>query len=255
MNVESEVASLKEEVARLRTELNQLTQFIQYQPPGEDDAGQPSAACISIRCAFFQLVHPSHPNQSRINIMSTDDGAFIALLGKDEKTRVLLQVEDDQTEVSLYGNDRHYKASLRADQAEPVLELYGKEEKIGVQLRVLPESDCGQVGVCQAGKARAIMKATANGGAISAVHDDGHPRITMVSTENNGELFAVTPDMKVGVKIAADGIDGGFITVNRANGQAGIILSNTPVGGTVIVNDQQGTITGHLPNFGSAETG
>lgn len=254
MNVETEIAALKTEVARLRQQMNQLTQFIQYQPPGEDDNGRPSAAYITIRCAIFQLVHPTNPNQSQVNIMSSDEGAFIALLGKDERTRVLMQVENDTAEVSLFGNDKHYKASLRADQAEPVLELYGKEGKIGVQCRVLPEADCGQMGVCQAGNSRAVMRATAAGGAISAVHDDGHARITMVSTESNGELFAVTPDMKIGVKVAANGIDGGFITINRANGQAGVILSNTPVGGTVIVNDYNGNITDHLPKFGSNET-
>jgi hypothetical protein len=67
------------------------------------------------------------------------------------------------------------------------------------------------------------------------------------STATNGELFAVTPDMKIGVKIAADGLDGGFITVNRANGKAGVILSNTAIGGTVIVQDQHAKITDHLP--------
>ncbi len=118
---------------------------------------------------------------------------------------------------------------------------------MGLLLKVETESGRGQVGVCEAGRPRAIVKATPTGGALSAVHDDGHSRITMVSTENNGELLAVTPDMKVGVKIAADGVDGGYITVNRANGKAGVILSNTPIGGAVIVKDHGGQITGHLP--------
>ena len=91
------------------------------------------------------------------------------------------------------------------------------------------------------------MKATEKGAAISAVHDDGHARITLVSTQNNGEMFAVTPDMKIGVKIAADAMDGGLITVNRANGKAGVIISNTPIGGTVMVEDAHGKITGCLP--------
>jgi hypothetical protein len=69
----------------------------------------------------------------------------------------------------------------------------------------------------------------------------------MVSELDNGHLMAVTPDMQVGVKILANGMDGGLITVNRANGKAGVILSNTPVGGTVVVQDKLGTITGHLP--------
>ena len=247
MNTETEIESLKQEVARLRREMDEYRQFIRYQPPGEDDDGLPSAAYITIRCAIFQLAHPSDPNRSQVNIMGGKDGAFVAVLGKDERTRVVMNVENDVPELSLFGPDNQYKAGLRFTQGEPWFELYGKEGKIGVQLRVVGEEGRGQVGVCESGKARAIMKATELGGVLSAVHDDGHARITMASSENNGELCAVTPDMKIGVKIAANGIDGGFITVNRANGHAGVILSNTPVGGTVIVQDQHANITGHLP--------
>jgi hypothetical protein len=42
-------------------------------------------------------------------------------------------------------------------------------------------------------------------------------RITMVSQLENGYLMVVTPDMKVWVKIAADGLDGGVIPVNNQN--------------------------------------
>jgi hypothetical protein len=109
--------------------------------------------------------------------------------------------------------------------------------------------DAGQVGVCEAGKARAIMKATEKGAVISAVHADGHARIPMMSELNNGERLAVTPGMKVGVKIAAFGLDGGFICVNNRHGKAGVILSNVGVGGTVIVQDPQGNIIDHRPGL------
>lgn len=247
MNTETELAALQQEVARLRQELNELKQFIHYHPPFVDDDGAKCAAHITLQCAAFQLIHPSDPSRSQVNMMCSPDGAFVSVLGKDERTRVLMQVDKDVPELSLFGGDNQYKVTLRYDQGEPWLELFGKEGKLGVQLRVVGDEARGQVGVCEAGKARAIMKATEQGGAVSAVHDDGHSRITMVSSEANGELFAVTPDMKVGVKIAADGIDGGYITINRANGKAGVILSNTPVGGTVIVQDHAGKITGYLP--------
>lgn len=247
MKAENELADLKQEVTRLRREMDELRQFLHYHPPGTGDLDQPEAAYLSIRCAIFQLAHPSNPNLSQVNIIGGRNGAFVSVMGQDEKTRVLMQVDKDVPEVSLFGADSQYKASLRYTLGEPWFELYGKEGKIGVQLRAVGDEGRGQIGVCAAGKARAIMKATEQGGVVSAVHDDGHARITMVSTESNGELFAVTPDMKIGVKIAADGLDGGFITVNRANGKAGVILSNTPLGGTVMVNDHAGNITGTLP--------
>jgi len=247
MNAESELAALKQEVARLRREMDEYRQFIHYQPPGEGDDGKPEAGYLTIRCAFFMLVHPSNPNRSQVNIMGGRDGAFVSVMGSDEKTRLVMNVEKNVPEFNMMDKDGQYKASLRLDKGEPALELYGKDGKIGVQLKVLGAEGRGQIGVCEAGKARAVMKATEKGAAISAVHDDGHARITLVSSQNNGEMFAVTPDMKIGVKIAADAIDGGLITVNRANGKAGVIISNTPIGGTVVVQDHSGKITGHLP--------
>ena len=247
MNTETEINTLKQEVTLLRQEMNELKQFIHYHPAYEDDDGLKCSAHITMRCAIFQLIHPSNPGWSQVNLMGGKTGAFIAVSGKDERTRVLMQVDNDVPELSLFGKDNQYKACLRLDKGEPSFELYGKENKIGVQLKVVDEEGRGQVGVCEAGQPRAIMKATNIGAAISVVHDDGHARITMVGTPNNGELLAVTPDMKIGVKIAANGLDGGLITVNRANGKAGVILSNTAIGGTVMVQDQHGNITGHLP--------
>ena len=247
MNTETEINALKQEVARLRQEMNELKQFIRYNPPGEDDDGQPCSAYITIRCAIFQLAHPSDPSRSLVNIMGGKDGAFVSLLGKDERPRLLLNMENGVPELNLFGDDNQYKASLRLDQGEPAFELYCQEGKLAVQLKAVGEEGHGQVGVCAAGKPRAVMKSTEKGAAISVVHDDGHARVTMVSELDNGHLMAVTPDMQVGVKILANGMDGGLITVNRANGKAGVILSNTPVGGTVVVQDKLGTITGHLP--------
>ena len=247
MNTETEINALKQEVAQLRREMNELKQFIHYHPAYEDDDGLNCSAYITMQCAIFQLIHPSHPGWSQINLMGGKNGAFVAVCGKDERTRVLMQVDNDVPEVSLFGKDNQYKACLRLDKGEPSFELYGQEGKIGVQLKALGEAGLGQIGVCADGKPRAVMKATEPGAAISVVHDDGHARVTMVSELNNGEILAVTPDMKIGVKIAANGLDGGLITVNRANGKAGVILSNTPLGGTVIVQDQHANITGHLP--------
>jgi hypothetical protein len=247
MNTETEIESLKKEVARLRQEMDEYRQFIRYQPPGEGDDGKPNDAYITIRCAIFQLVHPGDSGRSQINIMGGKTGAFVAIMGKDEKTRIMMNVENDVPELSLLGDDRFHKASLRMGNGEPAFELYGPGGKVAVQLSAGGAEGRGQVGVCEAGKPRAVMKATDIGAAISVVHDDGHARVTMVSQLDNGEILAVTPDMKVGVKIAANGMDGGFITVNRANGKAGVILSNTPLGGTVIVQDQHAKITGHLP--------
>jgi len=253
MNLETEIETLKQEVARLRQEMNEYRQFIHYHPPGKDDDDLDCPAYLTIRCSILSVVNPSPPGQSQINIIASRLGPYIALMGKDEKTRILFQLEKDQPEVSLMGDDHQYKASLRVNKDEPSFELYGPEGKIGVQLTVLGAEGRGQVGVLEAGKARAVMKATEKGAAISAVHDDGHARITMVSELENGHLLAVTPDMKVGVKIAADGLDGGLVTVNNRHGKPGVVLSNFGFGGTVVVNDFKGQRMDSLPNLDTNE--
>ena len=251
MNTETEIETLKKEVARLRREMDEYRQFIHYHPPGKDDDDRDCPAYLTIRCSILTVVNPSPPSQTQIFIIGSRLGPSFMMVGQDEKTRILMQLEKDQPEISLLGDDHQHKACLRVDNGEPSFELYAKESKIGVQLKVVGKEGRGQVGVCEAGKARAVMKATDTGAAISAVHDDGHARITMVSQLENGHLMAVTPDMKVGVKIAADGLDGGVITVNNRNGKPGVILSNIGIGGAVVVQDPHGNIIGQLP---SAET-
>ena len=248
MNAESEIAALKQEVTRLRREMDELKQFIRYNPPGAGDDGKPEAAYITIRCAIFTLAHPAHPDHSLINIMgSRDKGAFLSLMGPDGKTQVLLRVEKDVPEVSLFGKDGQYGATLRLENGEPELGLHGRKGRLGVMLRVQGDEERGQVGVCEAGKPRAVMQARDTGGGVSVVHDDGHARVTMTSEVASGDLMVVTPDMKVGVKISSNGQEGGFITVNRSNGRPGIILSNIATGGAVIVNNAHGKRIASLP--------
>jgi hypothetical protein len=255
METKNEISQLKQEVARLRREMDELKQFIRYNPAGTGDDDKPEAAYLTIRCAIFQLAHPANPSLTQINMMgSREGGALIAVMGKDEKTRVLLQVDKDVPEVSLFGADGKYGATMRLDKGEPELDLYGRQGKLGVIMKVAGEEERGQIGVCEAGKPRAVMQArTTGGGGISVVHDDGHPRVAITSEPASGDILVVTPDMKTGVKISSDGLDGGFITVNRANGKAGIILSNVVTGGVVIVNDPQGKIMASLPSPGSRD--
>lgn len=248
MNTETDLATLQQEVARLRREMNELRQFIHYHPPGTGDDDQPQSAYLDINCTFFSIFHPDNPSLTQARIMAGPNGACITLAGKDEKTRLLLVVEKDVPELSLFSKAGQYAATLRVENGEPQFDLFGRQGQGGVQMTVAGEEQHGQVGVCAAGRPRAVMKSTETGGAISAVHDDGHPRITVISTEENGELLAVSQDMKVGVKISANGPDGGFISVNHQNGKAGVIIGTTALCGAVLVNDKEGKMIKALPS-------
>jgi hypothetical protein len=249
MYAESEIAELKQQITRLRREMDELKQFIRYYPPGEGDDGKPEGAYLTIACTCFQLVHPARPGQSLITMLCSPDGdASIAIAGRDEKTRVLLQVDKDVPEVTLFSKPGQYGATLRVDKGEPALELYGRKGKLGVLLKVPGDEERGQAGVLEAGKPRAVMQATKIGGGISVVHDDGHARVSITSRVDSGDLLMVTPDMQVGVKISSHGQEGGFITVNRSNGKAGVIISNIATGGAVIVHDKRGKLIASLPS-------
>jgi predicted ribosome-associated RNA-binding protein Tma20 len=53
--------------------------------------------------------------------------------------------------------------------------------------------------------------------------------------------------MQPGVKISASSPNGGYITVNRTNGKAGVIIACTPMSGAVVVNDAKGKLLASLP--------
>jgi len=250
MDTENEIAALKQEVARLRQEMNELRQFIHYHPPGLGDDDQPQSAYLDINCTFFRVFHPDHPGWGQAYLMGGPDGPSFTMAGKDEKTRIGLNVEKDVPELNLFGKAGQYGATLRVENGDPQFNLFGQQGNVGVQMRVEGPEERGQLGVCEAGKPRAGMRAAPFGGAVSAVHDDGHSRITMISTEDNGELLAVSQDMKPGVKISANGPDGGFITVNHQNGTAGVILGTTAQSGGIILNDPQGNVVATLPGPG-----
>lgn len=252
-DVQTEIETLKKEIVLLREQLKQLTRFIHYRPASEDDDGRPLTEHLFINCCGLMLADPRSPGKHQVHLMTSTDGPFLNFFDTDEKVRVHLSVQKGLPEISLRRQEEQRverAIELRDEQGNAALNLFAKQDKVAVQIRADGQTADGLVGVCHAGKARAVMKSVNDTGCISAVHDDGHARITMLGSPSNGELLAVTPDMKVGVKIQSDALDGGLITVNRANGKAGIIISNTPIGGTVIVNDPQGNISGTLPVIG-----
>jgi hypothetical protein len=63
----------------------------------------------------------------------------------------------------------------------------------------------------------------------------------MISTEEKGgEVFTVTPDMQMGVKITGEIPGGGTVIVNHTNGKAGVILGCVQDRGAVIIKDSKG---------------
>ena len=71
------------------------------------------------------------------------------------------------------------------------------------------------------------------------------------STANGyGEITALTPDMKVGVKLTSGAAQGGFIAVNRPNEKPAVAVFATDAGGVVWANDAKGKLVARLPGVG-----
>jgi hypothetical protein len=217
----SELTELKKEVAELKREINDLLQHFGVE---RFEGGQKN---VNLLCSAITLFNPHDPNQIQGMLCGDADGPILSLWGKDGKPRVTIRVDKDSI---------------------PSIQLFQPGHKIAVHIG---QDDLGMasVGVLDQGRPRAVMKASEATGIISAVHNGGHARVTMVSQENSGDLFLINPDMKVAVKLSTQGQhDEGFVTVNHSNGKAAVIISALKEHGCVTVNDRAGHMKYSLPD-------
>jgi len=112
------------------------------------------------------------------------------------------------------------------------------------------------VAVFHEGKPRALLKGLPKTEVVSAVYDEDHTRISMMSKPAHGEMFLIGGDLQAAIKLSSEGHDGGgFLTVNHANGKPAVILSSTRIAGFIILNDSRGKMYASLPTIPPAKTG
>jgi hypothetical protein len=218
---DSELTELKKEVAELKQEIYGLIEHFGVE---RFEGGKKN---VNLLCSAITLFNPGNPNQSQGVLCGGPEGPTLTLYGKDGQPRLAISVDPDDI---------------------PSIQLFQPGQKVAVHIG---QDDLGMasVGVLDQGQPRAVMKASETAGIISAVHNGGHARVTMISQENSGEVLLVNPDMKVAVKLSTQGQnDQGFVTVNHANGKAAVILSALPEHGCVTVNDRAGQMKYSLPD-------
>ena len=224
MEANDEIARLSKEVAVLRQQMAELRQFIHIEE--RDDLPSKHKHMI-LRACLITLANPENANETQAMFGGGPEGPYLSLWGKGDRTRVLLQVEAEG----------------------PILRMYGQDLKQGAEMSVEDATSRGQMGVMEAGKPRAVLKATPTGGAVSVLHDDNHPRLMMHADGESGELIAVNQDLKTTVKITSDGLTGGMLTVHGSHGRALVALSGSDPVGIVMVKDAKGNIVDHLPRL------
>ena len=236
MDIEAELVALKQKVASLESEhleyrkhistlqqqIGELNQFLSINRPTEPG----EAPGLVVNCTGVYLRSPESPNQLQGFLSASAEGPCLSLFGADEEARISMVVNKDGARLQFGPN------------LEPAAEVWADED-----------SGRGHVQVYEAGRPRALLKADKEGGIVGVVHDDGHARAFMISSQTEGgEIITVTPDMQPGVKISASSPNGGYVTVNRSNGKAGVIIACTPQSGLVVVNDSKGKLMASLPS-------
>ena len=222
MSSNDEIGRLTKEVAALRQQLAELKRFLTVELR-DDLPGSPSI--LHLRCAILTLCNPEQPSQTQGMLSGSEDGPCLSLWGGDQKARVILRVEKDG----------------------PSCQFFDPELKPAVQISADDATGRGQMGVFEAGKPRAVMKASATGASVGVLNDNNHARIFMHADAERGELIAVNADMKTSVKISSDGLSGGMLTVHGENGKALVALTGSKVGGLVMVNNPRGKLVASLP--------
>lgn len=210
----NEISQLRQELAALRKEFQELRRFLRVDPP--DEEGGP--ATLNIMCTTLSLCNPQ--GQMRGRLSASEDAAFLAFDGGDLQQRIFFGVEND----------------------EPRLEFKTGAQETTLLAHALPETGRGEIAVFEKGKPRAVMKAFADDcGSVAVTQDDGTPCAGMISQKTGGQIMLLTPDHKVAVKLASDtevAPEGGLIIVSHKDGRPAVSMSATTAGGAVMILDE-----------------
>jgi hypothetical protein len=208
----SELEELRREVRELRKELALLRRFIRVTPAEE---GIPPSA--QVRCSSLILVTRGCNPEKQAILEATSTGGALAIMGE--------------------------KGASRLELSASSMVLRGSNGSEAVEICAEPETNRGSVLVFEDGGPRAVIKAAANGGCVSVLHDDGSPRGSLVSTEHHGaDLLMVTPDLKPGVRISSGAPNGGLISVHRTNGSPAVSLMCGQTAAGVAIRKSNGKV-------------
>ena len=233
-DLQSEVAALKAEVARLREETSLFFTI------HRDDDGQVTDTqlhCWMLHCEMIDL-RAREARESAGGIGVDEDGAYISLWGTDRELRASMRVTGDSGEFELVGPDRH-----------PVVRLWEQEGH-------------GHVGVLSRGNVpRAVMKGMANGGTVTAVDADGKPAAVLNSLHGRGAVV-VLENQHLRAEMTSNEA-GGLISTTSAAAEKSCVIGSSPAGSTLLLSKPDGsdgvsiaaTVAGNIVALGSPGDG
>jgi hypothetical protein len=220
----TELQQLKKQIAGLRQEMDALTRHFGV------ETFESGGKNVNISCTALTLLNSENPAQIQGMLCGGSDGPELTFWGPDQKARLSVRLDKDGV------------PSIQLFEAEGPLAVHIGRDNLGMT----------SVGVLNQGRPRAAIKASEGTGVISAVHNGGQARVTILGHEAAGEILLVNPDMKVAMKLTTEGQHGGgLFTVNHSNGKAAVIATALPDYGCVLVSDRAGQMKYSLPDPGN----
>lgn len=212
MELSTEVAQLKAEVAALREAVDALKYFLHIEPVGTTSE---LGAGLHIRCTSLAVCHPDaplDPKGMQALLCAGREGPTFSLNGGDMKPRLTLSATNEQARLELFGTEMRQAVLIHSDDADAQ----------------------GLVEVLDAGKPRAILRAIDNAGVVSALYGDGEARVVLRGDAKGGDLLVVDANQKTSVKLSSDSPEGGNVIVHSKLGQPAALISSHDGDGVIV---------------------
>ncbi len=199
MDADSEIAALKERVAKLEAQLELHSHYLQVRAP-DLKAGQVGG--LSIRCSWLGIADPKAPRRMQAIVGATPEGA-----------RLEFYNEEGVETIGFYNEHGLPRISL------------GPPNESGMDLAI-EEGGEASVTFKFKGKPRVGLAAEEDIGRILTLFDDEQGRAILVGTAEGGQLVLTNSDLKPSVLLRGDAPGGGGITVGDVAGKPALIMGS-----------------------------
>lgn len=213
-----EITAVREEVAALRAELNQLR--LEH--------------LTLLQKVGIMPLHKDEPWPEMLHI----DAEAIAVRHSRQHIPLLLRANEEEAYMVFMDSNQRERLKLSFDADGPRLEMRNAEGNLIYQIAEATDTS-GQACVCDAdGRPRAGMRVTEGGGVVNVLDTEGKALAIMLGGAAGGEVLTATAMQRPGATMKATP-NGGLVSVHEPSGQLmGFLASNTESGELAVYGPQ-----------------
>jgi hypothetical protein len=216
-----EIDKLREEVARLRRDMNHVLSLLD-QDDDAPDYPRPEYPSFEGK----QVSVRSHKMRIPFTVHATETGVDLCLSDKNHCTRLLLSIGENAA----------------------CLELRNAQGKVIAALSEAADGS-GQFAIFDKdGQPRSSMRVSDFGGVVNVVDPKGRPLSVMTASQHGGEIFVANDHRNMAVKITASE-RGGMVVVHEPSGQVmGFLMADGNTGSCTIYGPLGNPAAGMIAN-------